>query len=76
MKKRNALIVLGMHRSGTSALAGSLRFLGVNLGEYLLEPNQSNIVGYFEHQSIYQIHEKLLQELNSSWDDVRNLPDD
>ena len=28
-----ALVVLGMHRSGTSALTGMLHYLGVALGE-------------------------------------------
>ena len=36
------LIVLGMHRSGTSALAGALSLLGVELGEPLMAPRDSN----------------------------------
>ena len=31
-----SLVILGMHRSGTSALAGLVQLLGVNLGEDLL----------------------------------------
>ncbi|MHC4104396.1 MAG: sulfotransferase family protein [Planctomycetota bacterium] len=45
------------------------------MSEKLLPPKSDNPAGFWEHQDILQIHEKLLQELNSSWDDVRSLPD-
>lgn len=73
--KRHAIIVLGMHRSGTSALAGVLYQLGINLSDNLLPPQDDNKKGFWEHKDIYQIHEKLLKDLHSSWDDVRGLPD-
>ncbi len=68
------LLVLGMHRSGTSALAGSLRTLGVHLGERLMEPRPGeNQSGYFEDLEIYEAHKRLLDELGFSWDDPRPL---
>ena len=33
-----AVLVLGMHRSGTSALARALNLMGVDLGDDLLRP--------------------------------------
>ena len=43
---RKALIILGMHRSGTSALAGSLSYLGIDLGSRLLGASHDNANGH------------------------------
>jgi hypothetical protein len=69
-----ALLVLGMHRSGTSALAGALARLGVALGPRLLEAAPDNPLGYWEHAGVVQAHERLLHALGSSWEDPRELP--
>ena len=74
MRDNTAVIVLGMHRSGTSALAGVLRLLGVELGSSSLAPTEDNVKGFWEHGEIVEIHERLLSSLGSSWDDVRPLP--
>ena len=67
------LIVLGMHRSGTSALAGALKILGVELGEPLMAPRDGeNTRGYFEHLEIYAFHQRLLETLGVTWDDLRS----
>jgi GT2 family glycosyltransferase len=74
---RRAIIVLGMHRSGTSALARVINLAGIDLGNKFMpaKPND-NESGFWEHMDIFQANEKLLRDLNSSWDDVRPLPDD
>jgi hypothetical protein len=69
-----AILVAGMHRSGTSALTGALNMLGISLGEHLLAPGEDNPKGYWEHQSAVEIHERLLVALERRWDDVRPLP--
>lgn len=69
-----AIIIAGMHRSGTSATTGALRLAGVSLGE-VLEPAPDNPKGYFENQRAVEIHERLLAALGSSWDDVQALPE-
>jgi len=75
-RSRRAIIVLGMHRSGTSALARTLNLCGVDLGSNLMPPGpEDNVKGFWEHLNIFQANEKLLHGLNSSWDDVRALPD-
>lgn len=71
-----AILIAGMHRSGTSALAGALGKLGIPLGERLLEPGGDNPRGYWEHRDIVAVHERLLTALGSRWDDVRALPFD
>ena len=69
-----AILIAGMHRSGTSAAAGALQLLGVSLGRDLLAAGVDNPKGYFENERAVQIHERLLQRMGSSWDDVRPLP--
>lgn len=71
----HAIIVLGMHRSGTSAMAGILACSGVDFGQHLY-PAQDNVndKGFFEHGPIVDCHDELLLELASSWDDPRPLP--
>ncbi len=64
-----------MHRSGTSALAGALNIAGLYLGEYLTEGREDNPKGFFEHDEIWRIHQSLLVDLGSDWDDMRALPE-
>lgn len=73
--RNKATCILGMHRSGTSALMGALNILGVNLGTNLMNPSEDNPKGYFENNNIYQLNENILKCLNSSWDDLFQLPD-
>src|SRR5262245_25143819 len=71
-----ALLVLGMHRSGTSAMAGLLELLGVELGSNLLPPCPSfNPEGFFEQADLVAVHDRILDVLGSGWDDVCPLPE-
>jgi len=54
------VLVLGMHRSGTSYLASVLAALGVSMGEELLPADAGNPRGYFEDLSVLAFHKKLL----------------
>lgn len=73
----SALLVLGMHRSGTSAVAGLLDSLGVRVpGELLPADAASNPKGFWEHAGIVSLHERVLAALGSGWEDARNLPDE
>ena len=72
---QQAIIVLGMHRSGTSAVTGALQRLGVELGADLM-PAQTGVNerGFWEHSAIVDLHDGLLDALEYTWDDVRPLP--
>lgn len=74
-KSRKCIVILGMHRSGTSALAGVLHTLGLHAGNKLLPANDFNARGYFECADIVAAHDELLDSLGSSWDDARPLPE-
>jgi len=71
---RKCVLVLGMHRSGTSLLTGMLNLMGVYLGKDLMSPNEFNPKGYFENFEIYRINEGILSKLKSSWDSMEELP--
>jgi GT2 family glycosyltransferase len=73
---RKAIVVLGMHRSGTSALCGALDVLGVNFGPRLAPATKDNEKGYWEHPEIVGLHDQLLRSLGSRWDNDRPLPSD
>ena len=69
-----AILVLGMHRSGTSALTRVLNLHGVELGEKLLEPAADNPSGYWENSDVVDMHDRLLAGLDRGWYDPRPLP--
>ena len=74
--KPECVFVLGMHRSGTSALTGVLQKQGIDLGQKLMKGiGDVNDLGFFEHEEIAKIHDNLLEALGSSWLDLRPLPD-
>lgn len=71
---KNCLVILGMHRSGTSAFTGILDLLGVNLGTKLLETQPDNPKGFFENKYVVQANDCILETLNTTWDDTFPLP--
>ncbi len=75
MNKNKMLMVLGMHRSGTSLLAGSCKLLGADLGGRMMDAGQDNVMGFWEHDEIVHLHDEILERLGFAWDDVRALPD-
>ena len=70
-----ALIVLGMHRSGTSMTTGLLKSAGVHLGQALLKAQADNVKGFYENSAVVDADEALLRDMNYLWDDIRFLPD-
>ena len=68
------LVVLGMHRSGTSLLTGLLEQLGFYICSAPMPATSDNPKGYFENPLIVDIHDRILSELGISWDDPRPMP--
>lgn len=71
--KRTCLLVLGMHRSGTSALTRVLSLLGAALPQNLLGAGLGNDTGHWEPGRLVQLHDQMLAEAGSSWDDWRRF---
>lgn len=65
----NAL-VLGMHRSGTSALARLLNLAGMAFGpiEAAMAADVDNPRGFWERQDVYELHEWALGAVGAAWD--------
>ena len=64
-------MVLGMHRSGTSSVAGVLNLLGASAPKNLIPGDVDNERGYFESALLNSLHGELLTSAGSSWDDWR-----
>jgi hypothetical protein len=59
--------VLGMHRSGTSSLAGSLEEAGLHLGEVVTQA-QHNRKGNRESLAVRDLNDRLLDHNDGAWD--------
>jgi len=71
---RQAIVVLGMHRSGTSALTGVLCGLGAAAPKKtLMGPDPCNLKGIFEALSLAQAHDRFLAAAGSCWQDWRKF---
>ena len=57
----SCVIVLGLYRSGTSAVAGVLHHLGVMMGERFDEPSTANPKGYFEDLDFKDFHKQIME---------------
>jgi hypothetical protein len=63
------LLIVGMHRSGTSSIAGSLANAGFAFSNNLLEGDRHNKQGYFEDNHLIALHDRMLGRLGSNWMD-------
>jgi hypothetical protein len=72
--RRRAILVLGVHRSGTSALTRLLALCGADLPQRLMAPNFANPTGYWEPDDIVKIHDEMLAAAGSSWKDTAEFP--
>jgi len=71
MRDRTAIVVLGMHRSGTSSVAGALSILGAASPRTLMPAAEDNPKGFWESQVLMAFHDKLLEAGESNWRDWR-----
>ena len=68
-KNKTAILVAGMHRSGTSAFTRLLALFGCDLPKSLVPGNRSNKLGHWEPKSVVDLNEEILTSAKSSWDD-------
>ena len=69
--KKTVIIVLGMHRSGTSLIAGVLNICGLFMGnkDELVSAGDGNEKGFFESKQVLEIDEEILKRNNGVWED-------
>ena len=68
---RRCILILGMHRSGTSAFTRMINLLGADLAPDLMPTRAENPRGYWESRELMGIHDDLLACGSSRWDDWR-----
>ncbi|MDS4030821.1 MAG: glycosyltransferase [Candidatus Contendobacter sp.] len=66
------IIVLGMHRSGTSTVARLLNLMGAYFApsELAMPPTEHNEKGYWERLDVFGVHEEMFHALGIGWDRV------
>lgn len=74
--KTQGLLVLGMHRSGTSAVTRVLNLLGCALPDNLIGPSESNETGHWESIAANHLNDAILASAGSSWADWGAINDD
>lgn len=69
-RRKIALVVVGMHRSGTSAMARLLSLSGAALPSDLMAAGIDNPTGFWESTDVARINDQILAHYGSAWDDV------
>ena len=60
------IVVLGMHRSGTSAITRGLQVMGVELGDRMMPPVEgNNSKGFWEDLDLYALNIEILNNIGS-----------
>ncbi|WP_017931046.1 glycosyltransferase [Robiginitomaculum antarcticum] len=67
------IVIIGMHRSGTSALTGVLTRLGASEPNNPLPANEFNSRGYGESRGVTQLNDRMLQSVGAGWTDLAEV---
>jgi hypothetical protein len=73
---RRTIVVLGMHRSGTSALTRVLNLCGAELpgklmvAEYGMPGDGNRLAGFWESQTLTDIDNEIMAAAGSAWDSL------
>ena len=68
MHNKKLIVVLGMHRSGTSAITRGLKVLGVNLGDNLMPAlKDNNDKGFWEDIDFNELNIEMLKAIGQEW---------
>ncbi len=70
-----AIIILGMHRSGTSMLTRICNLLGLELGSPLIPAQSDNEGGFWEHWDVVRLHDELLSAIDRCWSSITPFPE-
>jgi len=75
-RKQRGILVLGMHRSGTSAVAGALAIAGGCPPTEAMPATGDNPTGYWESQRIALFNNSLLSSAGIRWKDAGRIGED
>ena len=72
--KAKAIVIAGMHRSGTSALTRTLNLVGCDAPKTLMGgDNQGNERGHWESQRVFELNNEILASAGQRWDGWETL---
>jgi hypothetical protein len=75
-EKRTLVVILTMHRSGSSVTANLLQRLGMSLGPFeMMAPAEDNRHGYFEAMPFYRLDMDVLNHVFGFTGDVPDSPE-
>lgn len=66
-KTRRAILILGMHRSGTSALTRTVNLLGAATPQTLMGATSNNLRGHWESKPIVDLNDEILAACGHRW---------
>ena len=67
-ENKKLIVVLGMHRSGTSAITRGLQVMGVGLGDRLMAPMEDvNAKGFWEDIDLNSLNIEILKAIERDW---------
>jgi hypothetical protein len=72
-ERRQAFLVLGMHRSGTSALSGALSLAGAERPKTMMPSTTENPKGYWESRVIAKANNHFLKSAKTRWNDSTKI---
>ncbi|MEX1307353.1 MAG: hypothetical protein AB1Z19_02390 [Eubacteriales bacterium] len=64
---KTAVLVLGMHRSGTSVLTQVISKMGFHLGAGQLGASEHNVEGHFERKDVIALDDAILRTFGMEW---------
>lgn len=74
LSKKEIIIVLGVQRSGTSAITKALSVLDTDLGSDLIDKHDIvNSTGFWEDSDIYELNKDILSYLGIEWSSLREV---
>lgn len=72
-EKRRAILILGMHRSGTSALTRTVNLLGAATPQTLMGATSGNLRGHWESKPIVDLNDEILAACGHRWYSRRRI---
>lgn len=72
--ENKVLIILGMHRSGTSLMAQWMHKCGLFLGHRLMTGNEHNAEGHYEDLDFHDFHEEIFRSYQVSYGGLKKVP--
>lgn len=68
---RTLVLILGMHRSGTSYISKLVSKLGLPFGDRLMPPGRDNPEGFFEDLDVVALNDRILSDCGCSWSSLK-----